>query len=201
MSRSDHFDRSDFRARYARPEISLEPAASGPASTPAPPTEARPRASAGPPPNLSWPIARPQLHRVGDSVLADRDGHGRPHKGIDLFAEPGTPVRSAQHGRVLRVVDGRIGSSLSQLRAGLFIDVLGADGRVYRFLHLGQVQVKPGERVNQGDVLGSIAAAHTSGLREAPHLHFEIRLADVDSGRKDYGTPVDPLRLLPPLRA
>ncbi len=108
---------------------------------------------------------------------------------------------AAQHGRVLRVVDGRRGKIASQQRAGLFIDVLGSDALVYRYLHLGEARVRSSQTVSQGTVLGTVATAHTSGLREAPHLHFEVRQKDVDRSRKDYGTPVDPLRLLPPLRA
>jgi len=60
--------------------------------------------------------------------------------------------------------------------------------------------VTSGQRVSQGAGLGMVAAAHTSGLGEAPHLHFEIRLADVNHERGDYGPSIDPLRLLPPVR-
>lgn len=179
MSRSDRFDRGDFGARYARPEV----AARGTTVQPA-----------------SWPIARGQIHRVGQSVLTDRNGQGRPHKGIDLFASAGTPVLAAQGGRVLRVVDGRSGTSISQRRAGLFVDVLGLDTLVYRYLHLGDAHVQSGQTVRRGALLGAVAAAHTSGLADSPHLHFEVRLGDVDHSRKDYGTSIDPLRLLPPLQ-
>ena len=202
MRRSDRFDRGDFGARYARPEpIAADSVVKPSAPVLAPPAEAASQAPGDPAYRAHWPIARAQLHRVGQSVLADRNGQGRPHKGIDLFADSGTPVLAAQGGRILRVVDGRRGKRASQQRAGLFIDVLGKDTLVYRYLHLGNARVRSGQAVNQGEVLGTVAAAHTSGLRETPHLHFEIRQKDVDRSREDYGTPVDPLRLLPPLRA
>ena len=201
MSRSDRFDRGDFGARYARPNSDstgpiMRPTAPAVSSSHEAPNSSVPASSH----TASWPIARAQIHRVGQSVLTDRNGKGRPHKGIDLFAAAGTSVLAAQRGRVLRVVDGRSGTSVSQRRAGLFIDVLGRDALVYRYLHLGEARVQSGQQVSQGHVLGTIAAAHTSGLAEAPHLHFEIRMADVDHGKKDYGTSIDPLRLLPPLR-
>lgn len=202
MSRSDRFDRGDFGARYARPEpIAADSVVKPSAPVLAPPAEAASQEPGAPAYRAHWPIARAQLHRVGQSVLADRNGRGRPHKGIDLFADAGTEVLAAQHGRVLRVVDGRSGKIASQQRAGLFIDVLGSDALVYRYLHLGEARVRSGQTVRQGTVLGTVATAHTSGLREAPHLHFEVRQKDVDRSRKDYGTPVDPLRLLPPLRS
>ena len=204
MSRADRFDRGDFEVRYAQPRPSLDaPAAatSAPVSPaqiasalPPPPAPAR-----GPP--VQWPIARKQLTRVGESVLADRNGRGRPHKGIDLFAEAGTEVVAASAGEVIRVVDGRRSGHETRRRAGLFIDVRGRNALVFRYLHLGESRVQPGAVVRPGMVLGTVAPAHTSGLASAPHVHFEVRQGDYDPRRRDYGTPVDPLRLLPPLRA
>lgn len=206
MSRADRFDRGDFEVRYtqqtpvltstaAEPEPAARPSAQVQV-TPAPAAVVHTRGQA-----LQWPVARQQLKRIGESVLADRNGRGRPHKGIDLFADAGTQVRSASAGKVLRVVDGRRSGRAAQRRAGLFADVRGADALVYRYLHLGEISVEAGASVLPGTVLGTVAAAHTSGLASAPHVHFEVRQGDYDSKRGDYGTPVDPLRLLPPLRA
>lgn len=201
MSRSDRFDRGDFGARYHLPAANAdEKVTLYSAAADSQPSSVVNLIHSSSSQRASWPIARTRLQRVGQSVLTDRNGKGRPHKGIDLFAPAGTPVLSAQRGRVLRVVDGRTATSASQRRAGLFIDVLGQDALVYRYLHLGEVRVKSGQMVSQGSLLGNVAAAHTSGLADNPHLHFEIRLADVNHAKKDYGTSIDPLRLLPPLR-
>ena len=200
MSRSDRFDRGDFELRYNPQGQSSATNAERPAAQAvAPPREGQATRNHGP--ALIWPIDLGQLLRVGQSVLKDRNGKGRPHKGIDLFAAAGTPVLAALDGLVLRVVDGRRGVHLSQRRAGLFIDVLGSDWRVYRYLHLGSTPVKSGQAVSQGSVLGTVAAVHTSGLGDTPQLHFEIRAGDVDPAHKDYGAAIDPRRLLPPLRA
>lgn len=157
---------------------------------------------------LVWPLPLGALRSVGQSVMIDR-GNGDPHKGVDLRADPGTPVLSATSGRVLRVEDGRKASSQSKRNAGLWIDVLGEDGRVYRYLHLREAHVVRGARVEAGTPLGSVAPAGTSGVGRdtAPHLHFEIRAGDTDPKRPkwhgapgslgDYGDPLDPLQLLP----
>jgi len=206
MSRADRFDRGDFEVRYTQPRhtpavptaepeaVVRLPVQASSAPTPAAVTRAREQA-------VQWPIARPQLKRIGESVLADRNGHGRPHKGIDLFADAGTEVRAASAGKVLRVVDGRHSGRDAQRRAGLFVDVRGRNALVYRYLHLGATRVQSGASVEAGTVLGTVAAPHTSGLASAPHVHFEVRQGDYDPKRRDYGVPVDPLRLLPPLRA
>lgn len=143
-----------------------------------------------------WPILFSKLTKIGDSIAAHRPGSGRAHKGVDLFTEAGTEVRAAAAGRVLRVINGSKGSSESQQRAGLFVDIKG--DRIYRYLHLGRALVKEGQRIRAGDVIGTVAATGTSGVtRSSPHLHFEIRDGDFDHARGDYGTPINPLTVLP----
>ncbi len=146
-----------------------------------------------------WPVPPSQVQRTGDTITPDRDGHGRPHRGLDIFAEAGTVVLAALDGLVARVVDGRFSQSESTRRAGLFVDVRGSDGRVYRYLHLGESMVRKHQSLRRGERIGVIAAPFTSGLSAQPHLHFEIRETDFHNGT--YGPEVDPLRLLPALRA
>ena len=151
-----------------------------------------------------WPIALNRLRRVGESVLARRAGSGRPHKGVDLFADADTPVVSAVYGTVLRVIDGRTADRVKQeslWRAGLFIDVRALNGWIYRYLHLGSSAVTEGQPVRAGvDVLGTVSPAGQSGVEHSdPHIHFEIRQG-WDKAKRDYGEPLDPLKVLPPRR-
>jgi hypothetical protein len=157
-----------------------------------------------------WPLAVASLLSVGQSVMTDR-GNGRPHKGVDLHADAGSPVIASHSGRVIRVVDGRVSKSDSQQSAGLWVDVLGSDGYVYRYLHLGSSTVSSGQQLQLGDQVGTVAPRGTSGLKTSdPHLHFEIRTSDWKEDRQpwarkkgdklgDYGPPMDPLKLLPQL--
>ena len=67
-------------------------------------------------------------------------------------------------------------------------------------LSLGTGALAPDEAQHAGlagAVVGLVAAAKTSGLGDWTHLHFEIRTSDYDSANKDYGNPINPLRLLP----
>lgn len=145
---------------------------------------------------LGWPIAEASLTRIGESLTLRRAGSGRPHKGVDLFAPLGSPVVSVQAGKVLRVIDGTGSTRQSLQRAGWFVDILGADGRVYRYLHLAaQPSVRAGQRLAAGMQIGTVG---TSGVHHArPHIHFEVRRGDYDRARNDYGEAVDPLTVLP----
>lgn len=149
---------------------------------------------------VAWPLPLSALTDIGQTVMKDRNGKGRPHHGVDLFAPAGTAVLAAQSGRVLRVEDGRRSSSESRQRAGLWIDIRGQNGRVFRYLHLGTAEVRAEQTVTQGQRIGSIATAGTSGLSGEPratHLHFEIRQSDWSPSARKYGSPIDPLTLLP----
>jgi murein DD-endopeptidase MepM/ murein hydrolase activator NlpD len=137
-----------------------------------------------------WPVPRASLKRVGQSVLSDRDGSGRPHFGLDVFAAASSPVLAAQAGQVVRIVDGRRSNEPGKRRAGLWIDIL-ASGLLCRYLHMGQVLLRVNQAVRRGGLIGFLGE-NPAG---EPHLHFEIRRNDAVNGR--YGDAVDPLLLLP----
>lgn len=149
-----------------------------------------------------WPIAETLIKRVGQSVMRDRDGKGTPHYGLDIFAPSGTSVRAATGGTVVRVTDGRSSSDEGKRRAGLWIDIRDGTGKVHRYLHLGDANVKAGQAVTQGQELGTIAKERTSGLGDSgPHVHYEIRETDWLALIGNYGKAIDPLTNLPTRKA
>ena len=52
------------------------------------------------------------------------------------------------------------------------------------YAHLNSINVKLGQEVKRGDVVGILG---NSGKSTGPHLHYEIRV---------HGTPIDPLTFL-----
>ncbi len=89
------------------------------------------------------------------------------HKGLDIFADFGTPVRSPDRG-VLTFSNGPTG--------GIGAYVRGESGDVYYFAHLAERAegLKHGQRVDIGTVIGYVGdTGNAQG--GAPHLHFEIR--------------------------
>lgn len=180
MSRGDSFDRADFQSRYKAGD-----------DTPAPREAPTLSPSSSRTPVPVWPVPNPQ---IGQSVVKDRNGKGRPHKGVDLFVPAGTRVRAVRSGFVKRIVDGRQSPDSHKRRAGLFVDIIAVDGLLYRYLHLGSTRVKAGESVRAGQEIGAVADEGTSGAGERAHLHLEIRKTDWSNGA--YGAPIDPLTVL-----
>lgn len=191
MGRADRFDRADFERPPRQPP---SPATEVPSA--ALPSQKEPE-SLGQSQKPIWPIE--DLHRqsIGSSVMPDR--RGRAHKGVDIQAPAGAEVLASVGGRVRRVVDGRKSKRPRLQRAGLFVDIRGDDSLTYRYLHLGEARVTPGSIIKQGEVVGLVADPKTSGLGDWTHLHFEIRSSDYDNAKQDYGSPINPLRLLPAL--
>jgi len=129
----------------------------------------------------TWPVrGRVLTAYVNDNA---RPYAGGMHRGIDIAAQEGTPVLAARAGTVTYA--GALGLS------GIVVAVRSDDERhVASYLHLAAESVSRGEHVLAGERIG---ATGTTGRRSVtePHLHFGVRLADVED---NY---VDPLSLLP----
>jgi hypothetical protein len=127
-----------------------------------------------------WPVTGKVItpYRNGSDPYASGQ-----HRGIDIAAPVGTPVRAAAGGEVRFA--GTAGSS------GLTISIRTADGYDTSYLHLSSLSVHAGTRVSTGDRVGAVG---TTGTRSAvaPHLHFGVR----DAGTR-YAYH-DPLAFLPP---
>jgi len=87
------------------------------------------------------------------------------HTGTDFAAPEGTPVVAAFSGRVA-IADYLTGY-------GLTVALRHQEGsQESRYAHLSAIYVQPGERVEQGQVIGRVGSTGTS---TGPHLHFEWR--------------------------
>jgi murein DD-endopeptidase MepM/ murein hydrolase activator NlpD len=98
------------------------------------------------------------------------------HTGLDMRGDTGDPVRVTASGRVS--IAGREGGY------GNMIEVEHGNGLATRYGHLSQIDVKVGQHVRIGEVIGRIGS---TGRSTGPHLHYETR---VD------GEAVDPQKFL-----
>ena len=90
-----------------------------------------------------------------------------PHSGADLTASTGTPVHAANRGRVV------LAKSLFFSGNAVFID--HGLGVYSSYLHLSEIRVRPGQLVEQDDVIGLAGA---TGRVTGPHLHWGLRVLD-----------------------
>ena len=87
----------------------------------------------------------------------------RPHRGTDYAAPRGTPVYAAGDGRVVEA-----GYSKPN---GNYVFIQHGEGFKTHYLHLNRKRVKRGERVKQGQVIGTVGS---TGAATGPHLHYEF---------------------------
>jgi len=90
-------------------------------------------------------------------------GYNQFHRGIDIANYNGTAVIAAADGKVTKT--GSFG------RMGKMITVDHGYGFVTRYGHLSSIDVKKGQRVKRGEVIGKMGS---TGYSTGPHLHYEV---------------------------
>lgn len=126
-----------------------------------------------------WSVAAPEdllLTLPSSGRLSSRFGLRRvlngeertPHGGLDVAVPTGTPVRAAAPGRVI--------NTGGYFYAGNTVFVDHGQGFITVYLHLSRIDVKQGDAVERGDVLGAVGA---TGLVTGPHLHWGVLLNGV----------------------
>jgi murein DD-endopeptidase MepM/ murein hydrolase activator NlpD len=103
---------------------------------------------------------------------------GRPamHTGLDFRAASGDPVRATANGKV--VSSGWSGGY------GRMVEIDHGNGLSTRYGHLSEINVKVGDTVRIGQVIGTVGS---TGRSTGPHLHYETRID---------GDAVDPQKFL-----
>lgn len=123
---------------------------------------------------LDWPVDGTILYRFG-RVINPNNTTTR-WNGIGIGANVGAPVRSISAGEVM------LAESVGTYGPTVIVQHGGGDYSVYG--SLSRVDVRRGQQIGKGQVLGSVGAADPE---LPPHLHFEIR---------PKGRAVDPLEWL-----
>lgn len=100
------------------------------------------------------------------------------HDGLDFAAPYGAPVYATGSGVVART--GWMGAY------GLAVLLDHAEGYQSLYGHLSRLAVRPGQRVEKGQVLGYVGS---TGRSTGPHLHYSVYR---------YGSPLDPRPYLSP---
>lgn len=118
-------------------------------------------------------VAVPSIAPVQDfrlsSSFGEREhpvlGGTRMHKGLDLAAASGTPVRAP--------ADGVVEKASWFGTYGNFIELAHGGNMETRYGHLSAYNVVEGQQVHKGDVIGYVGS---TGRSTGPHLHYEVRI-------------------------
>jgi murein DD-endopeptidase MepM/ murein hydrolase activator NlpD len=122
---------------------------------------------------VNWPLAD---YRYG-GVFFSKDVI---HTGVDIPADPGTPIRAAGPGEVLWADWGFFSGVPGNIDDPYGISVVIAHDFGYNgeplytlYAHMQSTSVAKGQWVKTGDVLGRVG---DTGYTTGPHLHFEVRV-------------------------
>ena len=127
----------------------------------------------------TWPVDGPVLRPF---VYGEDPYAAGEHRGIDIGADAGMPVRAPAAGDI--TFAGTVP------RGGRTITIRTPDGYAVTLLHLGAIAVERGAGVAEGATIGTAGSSGTPELA-APYVHLGIRVASEPLGY------LDPLPLLP----
>lgn len=135
-------------------------------------------------PTVLSPIMMPVEGRISGVFGSRRffnDQPRNPHSGLDIAAPAGTPIKTPAPAEVSLTGDFFFNGKTVMLDHG--------GGFVSMMCHLDEIHVKQGDRVDVGDVLGTVGS---TGRSTGPHLHWSISLA---------GDRIDPQDFIPKFNA
>lgn len=127
-----------------------------------------------------WPVRG----RISGRFGAQRIYRGEPgsyHSGLDIAPGAGTPYVAPADGVVV------LAATTPFTLEGYLLIVDHGGGLNSAFLHSQSLAVREGQRVRQGQLLGTVGA---TGRATGPHLHWSLEW---------QGARLDPLLFLPPM--
>lgn len=98
------------------------------------------------------------------------------HTGMDFTAPLGTEVYASGDGTVISVQSSKRGM-------GNYIVINHGFGYTSLYAHLESFNVKEGRKVRRGDIIGFVG---NTGMSVAPHLHYEVKLNEVNVDPVNY---------------
>lgn len=115
------------------------------------------------------PVSNKDLTRMASGYGMRIDPHykvPKMHQGMDFTSPTGTPIYATGDGVVERADNNASGY-------GKHVRIDHGYGYMTLYAHLSSYEVRAGQKVNRGDVIGLVG---NTGKSTAPHLHYEVRL-------------------------
>jgi murein DD-endopeptidase MepM/ murein hydrolase activator NlpD len=117
-----------------------------------------------------WPTARHGKIIGVPHAGTHNLGNWQSDNAIDIAVPNGTPILASTGGRIVKVRGSYHGGS--SRFDGFQVTIQGPDGGLF-YTHLSRVNVKPGQKVKTGQVIGRSGSANG-----VPHLHFGAERGD-----------------------
>ena len=137
--------------------------------------------------SLLVPVPGVHPAALKDSFRQQR-GTSRVHRALDIVAPRGTPVLSADSGKIIKLFTSKAG--------GLTVYAADASGRfIYYYAHLDRYQtgITEGMRLARGDTIGFVGTTGNAP-KDYPHLHFAI-MRSYNLAQWSKGLPVNPAKV------
>lgn len=115
---------------------------------------------------FTWPLAiQGTITSKFGPRSAPTEGASTYHKGIDIAAAQGTPILASSAGEVV--------TAQYSASAGNYAMIYHGDDIYTVYMHMSKLNVKAGDKVEQGDIIGLVGS---TGFSTGPHLHFGIMI-------------------------
>ncbi|MGV8145803.1 MAG: peptidoglycan DD-metalloendopeptidase family protein [Alkaliphilus sp.] len=118
-------------------------------------------------------MTMPVIGQVGLNFANDRLvyhktlDHWSTHKGVDIHAKEGVPVRAALEGEVIEIINDTI--------MGITITIAHSGELVTQYSNLSTSEmVEIGESVEKGQIISGVGRSAASKLKEGALLHFQV---------------------------
>lgn len=86
------------------------------------------------------------------------------HRGVDIALPRNTPLEA--------LTDGEVIAAKFHTGSGNYISIKDANGNVFTYKHLQSLEVKEGDKVRRGQLIGK---SGSTGASTGPHLHLEVK--------------------------
>lgn len=104
----------------------------------------------------------------GELVKSETLGVWKTHDGCDILCELGTDVRSMSEGTVKEIKDDAL--------MGVYVIVEQSNGLEVHYCGLAkELNVKAGQQIMQGEIIGKTAETNQSEILQKPHLHLGVK--------------------------
>lgn len=100
-------------------------------------------------------------------VKSKTTGEWRVHSGIDIKAPSGSGVACPADGKVLACEDNKL--------TGKTVSIDHGNGYVSTLYNLQSINVENGQKLKEGEIVGTVGNSAAQEMKEDPHVHFEVK--------------------------